>query len=303
MIWCAIGLAVLSAVCMAGGTHQQSVAVVHRTQGSLPARIMLELVRSPRWVVGLALLGSGTVCNVIALSLAPVSVIQPVGVLALALTTILHCRSVGMRINAQTWRALALCTGGAALFVLVAVRFTNAEPRITHGSATAVNLILLGLIVAVAAVLLFMRGRGRELTLILSAGALYGFVALEMKILTAQVRVSDGPWWSSLEPLSVAGLLVAATLGGWLVQSAYASGPPELVLAGLTVVDPMIGVVIGLSVLGEAGPDFGVLPALLLATCAAVSFSGVRVMSLHHPEVLARRRARDILSARETTEV
>lgn len=303
MIWCAIGLAVLSAICLAGGTHEQSLAVVRRTQGALSAGVMLDLLRSPRWVAGLALLGIATVCNVIALSLAPVSVIQPVGVLALALTTVLHCRSVGMRINAQTWRALGLCTGGAALFVLVAIRFTDSALRITHGSATAVNLILLGLIAVVAVVLLLVRGRGRELALILSAGVLYGFVALEMKILTAQIRLSGGPWWASLEPLSIIGLLSAAALGGWLVQSAYASGPPELVLAGLTVVDPMIGVFVGLSVLGEAGSDFGALPALLLAACAAVSFSGIRVMSLHHPEVLARRRARESPTERDTTEV
>lgn len=303
MIWCAIGLAVLSAVCLAGGTHVQSLAVLHRTEGTLPARVMLELLSSPHWVAGLALLGIATVCNVIALSLAPVSVIQPVGVLALALTTILHCRSVGVRINAHTWRALALCTGGAALFVLVAIRYTDTALRITDASAAAVNLILLGLIAVVAVVLPLVRGRGRELMLILCAGVLYGFVALEVKILTAQIRLSDGPWWASLEPLSIIGLILAAALGGWLVQSAYASGPPELVLSGLTVVDPMIGVIVGLSVLGEASSDFGALPAMLLAACAAVSLSGIRVMSLHHPEVLARRRARESPTAPDTTEV
>ncbi|WP_144794036.1 DMT family transporter [Kocuria palustris] len=288
MVWCALGLAVLSAIFMAVGTHLQSIAVVAGTDGRLTAAAMLRLLRSPRWAGGLALLGVGTALNVTALSLAPVSVIQPVGVLALAIITVLHCRHVGLRINAQTWRALLLCAGGAAMFVLTAVRYTDPALRITERSATVVTMILVAVLTAVVLGLATLRGHARELLLLVSAGALYGFVALEMKIITAQVQMIEGAWWHGIGILNVIGLLLAAAVGGWLVQSAYASGPPELVMAGLTVVDPMIGVIIGLSVLGEAGPDFGLGPALLLILCAAVSVSGVRVMARHHPEVLAR---------------
>lgn len=292
MVWCALALAVLSAVFMALGTHLQSIAVVAgAADGKLTLPIMLGLLRSPRWATGLICLGLGTALNVTALSLAPVSVVQPVGVLGLALVTLLHCRHAGLTINAATWRALGLCAGGAALFVLSAVRFTDPALRITHRAGTAVTVILAVVLLVVALALLLLRHRGRALMLLVSAGTLYGFVALEMKIITAQLRIGDGPWWQSIDPVNVAGLLVAAAVGGWLVQSAYASGPPELVMAGLTVVDPMVGVLIGLSVLGEAGPDFGPGPAVLLMVCAAASISGVFVMSQFHPEVLARRAA------------
>ena len=81
MVWCALALAVLSAVFLALGTHLQSIAVVAgAADGKLTLPIMLGLLRSPRWATGLICLGLGTALNVTALSLAPVSVVQPVGV-------------------------------------------------------------------------------------------------------------------------------------------------------------------------------------------------------------------------------
>lgn len=292
MVWCALALAALSAVFMALGTHLQSIAVVAgAADGRITLPIMVSLLRSPRWAAGLGCLGLGTALNVAALSMAPVSVVQPVGVLGLAMLTLLHCRHAGLRINAATWRALGLCAGGAALFVLTAVRFTDPALRITPSAGTVVNVILVAVLLLIGLGLVTMRRRGRALMLLVSAGTLYGFVALQMKVITAQLRFGDGSWWQSVDLVNVVGLLAAAVVGGWLVQSAYACGPPELVMAGLTVVDPMVGVIIGMSVLGEAGPDFGLGPAVMLMACAAGSISGVLVMSQFHPEVLARRAA------------
>ena len=46
-------------------------------------------------------------------------------------------------------------------------------------------------------------------------------------------------------------LLAATVLGGYFVQTAYSSGPPDLVIAGLTVIDPIVAVSIGIIVLQE----------------------------------------------------
>ena len=57
------------------------------------------------------------------------------------------------------------------------------------------------------------------------------------------------------------GIIVAGSLGQFLQQSAFSSGSPEVVVAGLTVIDPIIGATVGLAVLGEAarGAALGVL--------------------------------------------
>jgi hypothetical protein len=76
------------------------------------------------------------------------------------------------------------------------------------------------------------------------------------------------------------------------VQTAFASGPPDLVIAGLTVIDPMVGVLLGLLVLGEAVPGFSVPVGMLMAAAGGVAIVGVAVLSQHHPEVLERRAER-----------
>jgi hypothetical protein len=76
------------------------------------------------------------------------------------------------------------------------------------------------------------------------------------------------------------------------VQTAFAAGPPDLVIAGLTVIDPMVGVLLGLLVLGEAVPGFSVPVGMLMAAAGGVAIVGVAVLSQHHPEVLERRAER-----------
>lgn len=288
MLGIAVGLAVLSAVGLACGTHFQSIAVVSRSNGSLSLRTFVKVLKSPRWMVGLLLLGAGTVCNVLALSLAPVTVVQPIGVLGLVLTTILHARHVKMAITPATWRAIAMCVGGATCFVIAAVRFTDPAIRISESASHIVTYLLAGVVLVVCLGMLVLKDHQRGLFYLFAAGSLYGFVAVEVKVISVQIQTGSAAWWQNIEYDNVIGMVVAAALGGWLVQSAYASGPPELVMAGLTVVDPMVGVVIGLSVLGEAGPDFGPGAGVILGLCGSVSIVGVRLLSRYHPEVMAK---------------
>lgn len=73
----------------------------------------------------------------------------------------------------------------------------------------------------------------------------------------------------------------------YLVQNAYAMGPPDLVVAGLTVVDPMVGVTIGIVVLGEAaGAPIWSIPLFVLAGAAAVT--GVLQLARHPARVALR---------------
>jgi hypothetical protein len=79
-------------------------------------------------------------------------------------------------------------------------------------------------------------------------------------------------------------LLVATVLGGWFVQNAYASGPPDLVIAGLTVIDPLVAVSIAIVILGEAKlADFWSI--LAFSVSGMVSVVGVFLMSRVHPEL------------------
>jgi hypothetical protein len=123
------------------------------------------------------------------------------------------------------------------------------------------------------------------LTFILGAGLLYGLLATLVKTVIQRIQQSHFEW---LTFACLVAALLAMALGGWFVQNAYASGPPDLVIAGLTVIDPMVAVSIGIIVLGEA-TNAGPL-IYVFAASGAVAALGVWLLSRVHPELKAQRR-------------
>jgi hypothetical protein len=73
-------------------------------------------------------------------------------------------------------------------------------------------------------------------------------------------------------------------LGGWFVQNAYASGPPDLVIAGLTVIDPAVAVGIGILILGEAS-EASLTQVLGFAGSGIVAAAGVILLARVHPQL------------------
>jgi hypothetical protein len=61
---------------------------------------------------------------------------------------------------------------------------------------------------------------------------------------------------------------VAGLCGSFLVQNAHARGTPDLVVAGLTVIDPLVAVTLGITILGEAqaAPPQTIVAFLLAGT-------------------------------------
>ncbi|MGO1921552.1 MAG: multidrug DMT transporter permease, partial [Microbacterium sp.] len=80
--------------------------------------------------------------------------------------------------------------------------------------------------------------------------------------------------------------IAAAGVGAYFVQTAYSSGPPDLVIAGLTVVDPIVAVVIGIVVLGEAAAA-PVWALVAFVAIGAVAVWGVVGLARYHPQVLS----------------
>ena len=286
--WVAVALALASAVCLAVGTQTQSRAVTGHTSGALNPRALLTLLRNRRWLAGTGLLVLGMLLNVSALALATVTVVQPLGVVALVITTLLHARHEGLTLNRRTWLAVALCTAGGAGFVVCAVAGTDPAHRPGPEAERLVVLMLVGLVVLMGIAEIFVRRHRISIFYVLCAGVLYGFVAVLVRLVVT--AVGDGGI-AAVNWLSVLMVVVAAALGGWMVQCAYSCGPPDLVIAGLTVVDPMVGVALGLAVLGEAGPTFtGVLGAGM-GVAGLIAIVGVVLLSQCHPEVIERRAA------------
>lgn len=286
-------IALVGAIFLSLGAQFQhaGVGVVEERHGSgnkagLSVGQLLRLLARPSWVIGTVLLGLAILFQLTSLGFAPLIVVQPIGAVALVITAIVNARVTKTKIEGPVLRAIALCVGGIALFVTVAT-FVAEEQVIGETQLVIVLSILGAVILLLGLTFVFARKRAGALFYIVSAGVLYGFVATLAKVvinrlgnLMAGVVGGEFEW---LTIACIAALLLAAVLGAYFVQTAYSLGSPDLVIAGLTVVDPLLAVAIGIAVLGEAAhAPLWVIP--VWAVAASVAVYGVYQLAKHHPQ-------------------
>jgi hypothetical protein len=286
-------IALVGAVFLSLGAlfQHRGVEVVEERHGSgnkagLSVRQLMRLLARPSWVIGTVLLGLAILFQLASLTFAPLIVVQPIGAVALVITTIVNARVTKTKLAGPVLRAVALCVGGIALFVTVAT-FVAEEQVIGETQLVIVLSILGGVILLLALTFGFARKKIGALFYIVAAGVLYGFVATLAKVVINRVgNLMAGIVGGEFEWLTIAcvvALVIAAALGAYFVQTAYSLGSPDLVIAGLTVVDPLLAVAIGIAVLGEAaGAPLWVIPVWALA--ASVAVYGVYQLAKHHPQ-------------------
>ncbi len=283
-----IPLALAGAVFMSFGAQYQhrGVEKVERLSGQdgasgLTMRQLARLLSRPSWVVGTLMLGLAILCQLGALTVAPLIVVQPLGAIALVVTTLLNSRVSGLAPTRRSLMAIIACVGGIFIFVFIAAIFATERPLSENELITV--LVTLGAVLVVMIIFwIMLRKRMRALFYILSAGVVYGFVATLAKVVIKRIQAGEFEW---LTLLCLIALLAAAGLGAYFVQTAYSSGPPDLVIAGLTVIDPMVAVLIGLLVLGEGGA--APLWALIgFGIAGAIAVWGVITLARFHPQVV-----------------
>lgn len=286
----AIALAVLGAVALSFGTQFQNDAVVSRNKpkahgrGSLSFKQIVELLAHPKWWSGTVVMGIAILLQLASLSLAPLIVVQPIGAIALVITSVLNAKVTKTKLNRATIFAVTLCTVGIASFVALASG-SAAENELTDDRLREV-LGVLGVILAIFSVLFFTLGkRMKALSYVVGAGVLYGFVATLAKVVIQRVVQNQFEW---LTIFCLLALLGAVVLGGWFVQNAYASGPPDLVIAGLTVIDPLVAVSIAIVILGEA-EGASTVTMLGFGLSGVIAVVGVYLISKVHPEALGKK--------------
>jgi hypothetical protein len=286
-------IALVGAVFLSVGAQFQhrGVEIVEERHGSgarsgLSIRQLFLLVARPSWVIGTAMLALAILFQLTSLGFAPLIVVQPIGAVGLVIAALVNARVTKTRIAPPVWRAIGFCVGGIALFVTVAA-FVAEEQVVEELQLTVILSVLGGVIVLLALIFAFSRKRAGALFYIIAAGVLYGFVATLAKVVINRLgNLMAGLVGGDFEWLTlgcVVALLVAAGLGAYFVQTAYSLGSPDLVIAGLTVIDPLIAVTIGIAVLGEASnAPLWAIP--VWAVAAAIAVYGVFQLAKHHPQ-------------------
>ncbi len=222
---------------------------------------------------------------------APLSVVQPLGAIALVITALMNARLTRTRLPRRTIVAIVLCVGGVGVFVALAAMF--AELRPVSATELTIVVVALAVLVVVWGVLFatVFRRRPHALFYVIAAGTLFGFIATLAKVVIGRIQTLIESEWQFgpeewLTILCLIGMVVATVLGSWFVQNAHAYGPPDLVVGGLTVIDPIVAVTIGALVLGETqnAPTWATIIMLAMAVLAVV---GVFLLARQHPSTAA----------------
>jgi drug/metabolite transporter (DMT)-like permease len=292
----AVSLAVLGAVCFAGAAVLQHRAVsagavaAGNDDGAESERLSLSglraVARQPGWLTGLALAGSGTALHAVALVLAPLSVVQPIGVLAVPIAVVLTALRSGRAPGRRVVSWVAMSVLGVAAFVLTSAR-TAVTSQPAAGAPLIAAVVVAGLVALLAAVGLTRTGWSRCIACATAGAVAFGLVSGLVRAVSQSIAPGLRGLLDPTVLVAVVIIGIAVLVGGWLVQQAFASGPPEVVVACLTVVDPIVAVVLGAVLLGE-GAATGTTTWMVLSAAAAVAAAGVVGLAKHHPDAAGR---------------
>jgi drug/metabolite transporter (DMT)-like permease len=181
---CAVG----TSLCYGIGSVLQSAAASEAERVErLDPRLLLTLVRSWRYPVGLALDGIGFLLSLVALRTLPVYVVQAVISSFLAVTAVAGVAMLGLRMRRTEVVALVVVVLGLTLVGLSAAPGVAEVVGMTGQwliLASAVALVVLSLPLA------RMRGRGGAWLLGAAAGLAFGVVAVAARALSASVTSS-----------------------------------------------------------------------------------------------------------------
>jgi drug/metabolite transporter (DMT)-like permease len=261
--------AAVAAACFDAGLAVQALDARRqpREHGLRPA-LLARLVRRRRWLAGTALAFAGWPFHLLALALAPLSLVQPTLALGLVLLLYLGHRLLGERIG----RAEVLAVGGVV--VAVAVLAWAAPAESTHHATAAriaAGMVPLGLLALIPLALPRLGARPPSALLPFACGAAYAFTGVTSKLLVDDLR-TDAPegvllWVALTAVVGAAGLL--------LEMSALQLLPASHVGPNVFVVQVGVPVLLAPLISGESWSQTPLSGAVIVMAVAAIAVGAV----------------------------
>jgi drug/metabolite transporter (DMT)-like permease len=264
-----VASAAAAAACFDGGLAVQAMDArqVPHEHGLRPA-LLLRLVRRPRWLAATGLAFLGWPFHLLALALAPLSLVQPTLALGLVLLLYLGRRLLGERVGRIELLAVA------GVIVSVAVLAWAAPPETSHhanAARIALGLVPLGLLALVPVALPLLGRRPPPALLPFASGAAYAFTGITSKLFVDDVR--NGAVEGMLLWLVVTGLF--GLTGLLLEMSALQLRPATHVGPSIFVVQVSVPVLLAPLVSGESWTNTPLSGGVILMAVAATAISAV----------------------------
>ncbi|MER7170633.1 DMT family transporter [Streptomyces mesophilus] len=238
-----------AACCLGFGfVLQQSAARSAPLGDFLSPRLLLDLVRMPRWLAGIALMSGGTALGAVALSWGEMSLVEPLLATHLLFAMTLVRWRTGQPLGRQGWGGLLLLAGGVSAFLIAG------HPQGSDATVAPLrHWLVIGAVLGTALVLTVVARRFRlgigPALLGAAGGLLYGLQDALTRI--SGQRVGEQGLLGLLTAWQPYGVLVLGLAGLLLVQSAFEMAPLRSSLPALTAAQPLAGIVCGVGFLGD----------------------------------------------------
>ena len=261
------GIALLAAIAYDSGYALQAFEARRAPiEQSMRPGLLAYLVRRPIWLASIALALAGWGLQVVALTKAPLTLVQPVLALGLFLLLGLGVRVLGERVGRREWAAVAIIVVAVGLIAWAAPPEPGTVPR---DAGLAVALGLLGLL-TLAPVVTSIRGTSPVVLLIIGAGAADGLAAFVTKVVSEEIQsgaLALAALWAFAAGVAV---LVGLLSESSALQRAAATRVAPIVLVLQIAIPVAMAPIVG----GESWADTplggGVLVGALALLCVGV---------------------------------
>lgn len=264
-----IGLAaaLVAAACFDGAVVFQALEAREiPTSGGMRLSMLPQLFRRPRWLAATGLAALGWPFQLVALSLASLTLVQPTLSLGLVLLLILGARTLHERIGTREAVATAAIVAGV-------VGITLSAPKNTDAYSGDWKLVaVLGVLAVAAAIPYLLGGEARRASglLVMSAGAAIAASAFMSKLITDELAAHK---WAAA--LAWAAATAVAAGGGLLSEmSALQRRPASRVAPPIFVISTVVPVLCAPFLTGESWGHTPLGGAVIVASLAVIAAGG-----------------------------
>ncbi|MFE1166220.1 DMT family transporter [Nocardiopsis sp. NPDC058789] len=279
-LWLGVAFGVMSCCAYTAAAVAQRRLAVRVPEPLTGGHQIGALLRHPLWWISLVFNGGRAGFQVAAVSFAPLTVVQPLGVLVLVLGIPWSARLAHRRVSRAEWWGAAYTM--VALGVLLAVTVTGDHGGVlSYGDSVLVGVGAVVLLGAVAWVAGRVPSRAwRSYLLAGAAGVAFGVSAATVK--TAVGAFGEGVLAGLTHPSSPA-TAVIAVFGLLLAQAAYQGMDLGAPLGITTLANPVAAAVVGVALMGETYAG-GWLGGVVAVGCALVAAHGIRLLTVASTE-------------------
>jgi drug/metabolite transporter (DMT)-like permease len=249
----------------------------------LSLRILTDLLRKPRWLLGIACMVAGYLCAAWSIGHLELTLVEP-----LLTTYLVWALVLAVPLSRQRFRVPEV-VGAVILIVgvaLLSVRREITPIGLSFGSFSQWYAAAIIAGVAFVAVLIGHRKQGQVRATLtgLAAGLVFGI----QDALTRQTLESlqGNPWTVLFSTWSAYALVGAGIVGIWLMQNAFSAAPLHASLPAIAAGEPIAGIALGVIVFGDTiqvspgglAIEAGGIAALIIGVIAVArssAFSGL----------------------------